>query len=137
MNAYTLIRWSNACDIGTTLYQRNLEQRVYLPAEPAGPEWDLSRDVLKTGLLREVTTFGETRERAALKFIAPEFLMDAITLLPLMTTAEMVTRHGDLVTMRDISITHEWLDSGCFCMVTLQFTPAINRDTLCCQEAST
>lgn len=134
MNTYTKIEWHNTCDLADTLYQDGFRQWIYVDADPMLAAYTVAREQYKTHELRQVTKGARIVKEYYLAFLAPEYLLDAVTLLPLMDSAYIYTRDGNAARMDDITFEVEWQYSGCLALITLRFRAELITKTACCKN---
>jgi len=119
---------SNTCDLGMTLYQFGFKQRLFIDAIITQPDYDSKEEGVENGNRYFNKTFQQLKKRYKIDFIAPEYILDALTLLPL---HDYVTLYDgfDSYELDDISVDYDW--DGRFAICTLGFTVNGWNKTLC------
>jgi len=119
---------SNACDVANILYQFGFRQRLFLDAIITQPDYDSTEEGIENGNKGFNKTFQQLKKRYKIDFIAPEYLLDALTLLPM---HDYVTIHDGYQSypIDDVNIEYEWDDFYAVC--TLSFTITGWNKTLC------
>lgn len=123
-----ILEISNTCDLGVVLYQFGFKQRLILDAIITQPDYDSKEEGVENGNRYFNKTFQQLKKRYRMDFIATEYIIDALTLLPL---HDYVTLHdgSDAYEIADIVVEYEW--EGVYAVCTLGFTVTGWNKTIC------
>ncbi len=119
---------SNTCDLGDTLYQFGFRQRLYLDAIITNPDYSVTQEGIENGNKGFKQTFAQFKKRHKMDFIAPEYLLDALTLLPLHDYITIDDGYDSYVA-DDVEVDYEW--QGGWAYVTITFSVDKWNKTLC------
>jgi len=124
MKTYTL-EWYNTCDMADILYQDGFRQRLLLDdirmaAALSEPNYLTQEEGVENGEGEFIPTFQTLEKRHQFSFIATEYMLDALTLLPLHDSVWLTDSNGLKLKCLDVEVTRgEW--DGRFCPVVVSF----------------
>jgi hypothetical protein len=124
MANYIKLTWTNSCDLGTIYYAGGFENKLFLDAEIGAPDYE---DV-EEGEENDEGVFIKTLEKLQkvhkFQCYVPEYLADALKLLPLHDDVQIFYTNGLYSSaIRNIKVDVEW-DSGsneCMALVTVSY----------------
>lgn len=124
------LRYSNTVDIDSIRFADGYEETCYLNTELDRPEYPIVIEGDENGDLENIPTFRKWEKVYSFSFVAFEFLVDAISKLPIYDNVTL-TANGVIYNMKDINIDVEWQEGTIYALVTVQFTDKylINRIT--------
>lgn len=114
------IEWRGSCDFGEVFFQQGFKQRIYIDSVIANPDYDLREEGGEDGQKQFHQTFALFKKIYKFEFIAPEYICDAMTLIPL---HDDITIYDGFVSAKvdDIEVDVDWQD-WYFAKVTVSFT---------------
>lgn len=133
MFKYLKLKYRNSCDIDNLYYQdQNFYNILFLDADIGKPEYSVVAEGSENGDKEFMPTFQKVKKLYKIEVLAPEYLVDALTLLPLHDNITLYDKTGESSVIKNIVIEPEWLDYDCFAKVTITFEQDYNSKTACC-----
>lgn len=126
MNVFKL-EWTNACDICDIFYQDDFKQVFYIDSDKnrmcgalSEPQYPLEEEAITNGDGVEIPIFQRLEKRYQLSFLANEYMLDALTMLPMHSDVTLTDPDGNSSLIYDIQVTPgTW--SGRFIPVVVSF----------------
>jgi len=131
------IEYSNTHDLidkvagdisGRVLYQNGYSNSVYLDVDVKEPKYPILEDGKDNGDKEFIPTFLKWEKRYVFTDYLPEFLVDALTLIPIHNSIWITLKNGESNKVKDVITDVDWEDigeteksSGCFAKVTFSF----------------
>lgn len=119
-----LVTWyDTTCAIANLRYDLlTIRNHLYLPAEVGLPLYVYDEDGQEDGDKEVDPVFQKVSKRSRIDFLVPEYLTEALALLPLHGTVEITDQFGYLLTADNIEMSDpEWVN-GCMARVSLTFS---------------
>jgi len=139
MNDYINIQFWNSCD-ADIYYLGGFKQSLYLDTDFIAPEWELDEEGQEDGDKEFVRTFGKVKKTYNCEFIAPEFLVQALTFMQIHDNIYVTLKTGETAKVIDMKIDKEWVFSFCFAKIKLSLVVDFTISTCCnnidCLEAN-
>lgn len=127
---FVKITFTNSSDFLTrALFQDGFTNTLYLNVDIKEPEYPITEDGNENGNREFIPSFVKWEKRYSFQTYLPEFLVDAITSLPLYDDINLTFKNDSTPTViKDIEVSVDWQDigetdktSGCFASVTVGF----------------
>lgn len=132
-NPYIKLEWRNNCDMANILYQTGYTQWMYIDGEVTEPEYVYTIESFSNGEEEETRTFQKVEKTYKLKFIAPEFLCDALSLVPIHDLVWVTLKNGERGQAKDVAFETNW-ETDCFANCTITFTVTYYIRANCCEN---
>lgn len=129
---YMAMQFQNTCSIGNI--HPNFLQQVYLPVDIGAPEYVIKEEGEEDGQGLFHPTFQRTQKRYTFKVLAPEYVADCFSVLPLYSNIIIIDQWGHNQAVEDIEVSVEWQVSGCFALITVKFTVDFITSKGCCDD---
>lgn len=141
----TKITYYDTCDVGGIFY-RTLEYHnglggkqyknvFYLDVEIGKPEYEYTEEGEEDGLGNFSPDYKKLTKNYFLQPILPEFMLDAIQLLPLHKNIEVETREGYTGVVDTLTVNSEWEgDKGVWALTDILFSTDFVVKTGCCSS---
>ena len=142
---YLKIEYTNTYDfLERILYQKGFRQILYLDADVKKPEYPIEEEGVENGEKEFNPTFLKWQKRYQFEVYAPEFLVDALTTLPLHDNVWITFQNDESNLITDIDVDVDWEDlgetektHGCFAKVTVSFAVDYILVTACGENMTT
>lgn len=122
---YCVISWTDTKDIGNIIYSKGtLKNEIYVAADVGKPEYLIEQESEKDGNNDTYKTFEKLSKKYELEFLAPESLVDAVSLIPLHSDVEIYNQYGESQLAKEIEIDIKWTTS---CLATVKLTYVIDK----------
>ena len=130
---FVKIAYDNSTDFPErVLYQeiggQSYSNILYLDVDIKAPEYPVTEDGNENGDKQFIPSFIKWEKRYSFTSYFPEYLVDAITALPLHNDIYLTFKNGDVYKIKDISVEVDWQDLGdvdsvsdCFASLTMTF----------------
>lgn len=123
------IEYRSIHDLGEKiLYQNGFQNKVYLDVNVKAPTYPITESGEENGDGDFIPTFQKWQKRYTFTTYVPEFLADALTLLPLHDYVWITFQNNETNKVKDIEVETDWQDIGstdetqsCFCKITISF----------------
>ncbi len=121
---YIKLSIGSTCDIADIYYQSGMIQTVYLDADLSKPEYveEVEEEIEEDGTT--IQTYQKLSKRYKFQVLVPEYLVDALKLLPMHNQVSMAYTNGLIsMSMKNIKVEADFEDdwNGCMAMVTISF----------------
>lgn len=132
VSSMLVLEWQNSVNIGADLiYQNGFFQRVYLDAIIADPTYKVDQEGEEDGFDNFIPTFTKVSKQLSFQTdLLPEFLVDALALLPLHDNVTV----GKYEEVKAIELDVDWLVSGVAGSVEIKFNEAEASVAKICNE---
>ncbi len=139
MADFLKIEYSNTKDFaGRVLYQNGFVNRIYLNTDVKRPTFPITEDGVENGNKDFIATFQKWEKRYSFTDHMAEYLVDAISLLPLHDSVWVTFKNGESNKIIDILVEVDWDDigeteksEGCFATVIVSFAVESIKKTSC------
>lgn len=129
---WLLLGWANPdCIIGEKYPTSAPGLYFYVQAELGQPEYDYRKDTEEGGQGEEVILFQRLEKRWKLKFVAPEYIVDALQAAQLFSNFALDFADGTGIAATNIQVSQEWT-GDCYADITLTFATDFIPKTACC-----
>jgi hypothetical protein len=126
-----IVTYSDSADVDTIDYTNGdysqFENKLIVPTVLQRPEWIIEEEGTEDGEGNFLATFQRLVKRYKFIFYAPEYILDALMLVPMCDTVTVVSENGETqeetLTVEDntFKVTPEWTDTKGFAKVTCEF----------------
>lgn len=132
------LEWWNTCDLGNIYYLGGFRNKIYLDAIIGEPSWDELEEGAENGDGLFVQDYFRSKKRYQFKCLVPEYLVDALKLIPAHDNKRISYTNGLFNADIDYcQVDVEWQDesNGCLGLVTFAFETGDQVvKTNCCVE---
>lgn len=134
---YVKIAYSHTCMNG--LVPKDYSQHIYLPVDIGTPQYESEIDLFEDGDDNEEGSFARSEKIRSIKLVIPEWVIDALMLLPgiaaLKGTVTITDQWGRSYAATRVDVGQpNWLGTGCFAELEIQFRTGANITRLCCDD---
>ena len=119
--SYCKLTYYNAANLGGIYYEGGFQQMLYLRIDEGYPSFELEEEGEENVKGIFIPTYQLVKYRYKLTTHCHVYLAEALMLLRLHDTVEIVTSKGLWGQMKDIVVTPEETDIGCLMKVTIEF----------------
>lgn len=124
MANYIKLEWWDTCDIGGIYYQDGFKNTVFLDTDIGRPDYNVLIEEQENGEGVPIMDYGRVQKIPQIQCYVPEYLADALSLLPLHSNVRMTYTNGLYAGLvRNVSVNVEWdsENNDCMALVTISF----------------
>jgi hypothetical protein len=135
-NNYLVLEWGNSCDFGNILYQNGFVNRLYLDVDVANPSYPIEEEAQPDGNNDPHPVWQKWQKLYRFEDVVPEYMLDALTLIPMHDTIYISLKSGEAGKVKEISISEpDWDETlGHLARVTIEFSFDSIIKTACCEN---
>lgn len=127
--SYCKLTFYNAANLGGIYYEGGFQQMLYLRIDEGYPIFELEEEGEENVKGIFIPTYQLVKYRYKIVLHCHVYLAEALMLLRLHDTVEIITSKGLWGQMKDIVVTPEEEDIGCLMKVTIEFG-ILNNDVI-------
>lgn len=132
---YLKIQWSNSCNLDSIYYVGGFSNLIYLDTELCAPDYEEDLEEKEDYNGNVYPVYQKTTKIYKFELMAPEYLVDALKLLPFHDSVTVSYTDGTFNgSAKNIKVDVEW-DSdtnNCLAKVTVSFTGSVVKKGTCC-----
>lgn len=124
MANYIKLTWTNSCDLGKIYYAGGFTNKLFLDADIVAPDYNETEEGIENGSGVFIKTLEKLQKVNKFQCEAPEYLVDALKLLPFHDDVTISFTNGLYSSaIRNIKVDVEWLEESnkCTALVTVSF----------------
>lgn len=124
MANYIKLEWWDTCDIGGIYYQDGFKNTVFLDTDIGRPDYNILEEGAENGDGVFIKDYSRLQKAPQIQCYVPEYLADALSLLPLHSNVRMTYTNGLYAGLvRNVSVNIEWdsENNDCMALVTISF----------------
>jgi hypothetical protein len=107
---YLILNFHNDCDLGDFLYHTGFDQTIWFKSEPMEMIFPIEEEGVKNGYGQFVRSFARQVKKYLIRTNKmPDFMVDVFHRLKLHDTIELINLTGDVNTVYNLEVEHEWL----------------------------
>lgn len=143
----TKISYRSGCDVDGILYGTaqlgglstpDYTSILFLEVQPGKPAYDFTEEGEEDGLGNFTPSFRRLTKKHNLQVVVPEFMVDALQILPLHDNIEVSTPDGYTRQVGTIAVASDWQDTkGCWALVDILYSNSATVKTGCCTGETT
>lgn len=121
---YIKIEWGNSCNLGNIYYGGGFINKLFLDAEIGKPEYIVEEEGFDNGQAVKKKTFEKFQKKYVLQVVVPEYVADALQLMPLHDNIRISYTNGLYSgQVRNLEVTVSYLEetSDCMAIVEIKF----------------
>src|SRR5688572_20542031 len=109
MANYIKLEWWDTCDIGGICYQDGFKNTVFLDTDIGRPDYNILEEGAENGDGVFIKDYSRLQKTPQIQCYVPEYLADALSLLPLHSNVRMTYTNGLYAGLvRNVSVNVEW-----------------------------
>lgn len=117
---YTKVEYTSTCRIGDLPYHLlGFGLRAFFDADVARPRYEYEEEVEESGLRNKSKIFQRVEKRSLLEVLCPEYVADALSLVPLHSILIVTTRYGEVLSVTESEFESSFENDGVYSSASL------------------